>query len=187
MDFDTVMEKRRSIRMYKDEEVPGDLVEKVLEAGRLAPSAKNGQPWTFAVLSKERKDKVAAIMKGYFPEKGKEDFTPRYAATSKYTARTILHAPVLILVLRKYGQFGELLKYTDLLGIGAAIENMCLKAADLGLGSLWIRDTCYTEEIIMNYLGLQEYELVSALALGYAASEPSPVPRKTLEEITLRL
>lgn len=126
MDFDTVMEKRRSIRMYKDEEVPGDLVEKVLEAGRLAPSVKNGQPWTFAVLSKERKDKVAAIMKGYFPEKGKEDFTPRYAATSKYTARTILHAPVLILVLRKYGQFGELLKYTDLLGIGAAIENAAL-------------------------------------------------------------
>lgn len=187
MDFNLVLQKRRSIRMYKDDAVSDDLIEKVLEAGRLAPSAKNGQPWTFAVLSKEKKDKVAAIMKGYFPEKGVEDFTPRYAVTSKYTARTILHAPVLILILRKYAPFGELLKYTDLLSIGAAIENMCLQAADLGLGSLWIRDTCYTEEIITNYLGLQEYELVSALALGYAANDPSPVARKALDEMTLRL
>lgn len=187
MDFDEVLQKRRSIRMYKDMEVSENLIEKILEAGRMAPSAKNGQPWIFAIPSKEKKDKIASIMKNYFPKDRNEDFTPPYAISAKYTARIIMHAPILILVLRKYREEGELMKYTDLLSIGASIENMCLKATDLGLGSLWIRDTCYTEEIILNYLGLQQYELVSALAIGYAANTPTPTVRKPLEETIIRL
>jgi len=57
MDFYEVIKKRRSIRAYQDREVPDDVLRKILEAARLAPSAKNRQPWKFIVVKDETLEK----------------------------------------------------------------------------------------------------------------------------------
>ena len=53
MDFLELAEKRRSVRAYKPEAVPEPMLQHVLDAGRLAPSACNKQPWRFIVVRSE--------------------------------------------------------------------------------------------------------------------------------------
>ena len=59
METKKVIEKRRSIRSFKDEDVSNEVIEDIINCGRLAPSAKNRQNWYFIVLRNTIKDKVA--------------------------------------------------------------------------------------------------------------------------------
>ena len=70
----------------------------------------------------------------------------------------------------------------DLLSIGASIENMLLKAEELNIGSLWIGNTCFAYQELMEYIG-SAAELVGAIALGYKEETPAMRPRKRLEDI----
>ncbi len=65
----------------------------------------------------------------------------------------------------------------DLLSIGASIENMLLKAEELNIGSLWIGNTCFAYQELMEYIG-STAELVGAIALGYKEETPAMRPRK---------
>ena len=99
-------------------------------------------------------------------------------------------APVVIIVLNTSGKspfvqldvddrFSEM---NDLLSIGASIENMLLKAEELNIGSLWIGNTCFAYQELMEYIGSTS-ELVGAIALGYKEETPAMRPRKRLEDI----
>ena len=70
----------------------------------------------------------------------------------------------------------------DTLSIGASIENMLLKATEIGLGTLWIANTCYAYKELTEYLETTQ-QLVGAIALGYADEKPIQRPRKQLEDI----
>ena len=65
--------------------------------------------------------------------------------------------------------------------IGAAIQNMSLVAVELGLGSLWICNTFFAQRELNEWLNT-DGELFAALAVGYAAEEPLPRPRKPISE-----
>lgn len=181
MEFLNVIQDRRSIRKYAREDVEDEKVTTLLEAARLCQSAKNRQPWRFLVLRGQEKDTVAQIMLSLFDQKDVE--LPGYVNSSKSSAHIIQQAPVLILVLREREEDWNT---GDLLSVGAAIEHICLCAVDLGLGSVWIRDTVYTQEEIGAYIGYPELELVSAISVGYPDEKPAPRPRKILAEVTLK-
>lgn len=70
----------------------------------------------------------------------------------------------------------------DSLSIGAAIENMLLRATELGLGTLWVANTCFAYEELTTYLNTDN-QLIGAVALGYTAENPMQRPRKCLDEI----
>jgi len=63
MEIDEALKGRRSVRKYKPEAVPADLVRQILEAGTWAPSAKNGQQWRFTVLTEGSKKKLTDIFR----------------------------------------------------------------------------------------------------------------------------
>ena len=71
----------------------------------------------------------------------------------------------------------------DTLSVGAAIENMCLRSTELNLGTLWIGDTDFVENEILDMTKHNDMELVSSLVIGYPNQEPKMRPRKDLEEI----
>ena len=60
---------------------------------------------------------------------------------------------------------------------------MCLRATDLGLGTLWIRDIVYVAEDVAKMLGHSDLELNCAVSLGYPNQSPKMRPRKNLEDI----
>lgn len=180
MNFEEVVEKRRSIRKFSSEMVEDEKINKLIEAARLCQSAKNRQPWRFMILKGNAKDKVAEIMLSLFEKNNAE--LPGYRNSSKASANVIKNAPVLILVFKEKDDNWTI---GDTLSIGAAVENICLEAVNLGLGSLWIRDTIYTEDEIAEYAGYKDLQLVCGISVGYPAEEPAQRPRKKTEEIIL--
>lgn len=96
------------------------------------------------------------------------------------TSNVIKDAPILILVFKEKN---DNWLTGDHLSIGACIENILLRATDLNLGSLWIRDIAYTKEEIAKLVGYEHLELNSAISIGIANQSPSARPRKTLKEI----
>lgn len=187
MEISEAISKRRSIRRFKPEPIPKELIEQVLEAGTLAPSGKNAQPWEFIVLEGEDKDQIAEFM-----IKGAEqpEVMGYSTSTAGHTAKVILRAQILIMVYnsrqKRADEFTPLKKPVwsmDIQSIGAAVQNMLLTAVDLGLGGLWICDVFAAQEEISDWLGRDD-ELVAAVALGWPDQEPAQRPRKPWQQLT---
>lgn len=176
------IEERRSIRGYTKEKLSRKFVEDILNCGRLAPSAKNRQPWYFVIVENNTKDKIADMMIDYTISN--DDTTERknlgYTSSVNITANIIKQAPILVLIFREKNDNWIV---GDNLSIGACVENMCLRATDLGIGSLWIRDTIDVADEVARMLDHKDMELNCALALGYASQSPKQRPRKELKDI----
>lgn len=185
---------RRSIRKYLDKQVSKELIEQIIDAGRVAPSAKNRQPWRYIVLGGESKSEFLEHMwKGILREENECAMLPDSAnglADAKNTWNIMTQAPILIVVINDNGKnpFDEIdadssfVEICDNLSIGASIENMLLKATELGLGTLWITNTCYAYKELTQYLETSQ-QLVGAIALGYANEAPMQRPRKKMKEV----
>lgn len=186
---------RRSIRKYKIQEVPEELLLKILEAGRCAPSGKNRQPWKFIVFGGKQKDELLEAMEeGIRREKWEEALLPESRTgipDAENTLRIMQEAPIIIIILNTNGKHPfqpitseeRVAEIVDSLSIGAAVENMLLRAQELGLGTLWIANTFFAYRELVYYLET-EYQLAGAVALGYADEMPLPRPRKSLSAIT---
>lgn len=178
MELNEVIVKRKSIRKYTNEEISKEVIESIIDSARLAPSAKNRQPWNFVVVQNTIKNKIADMM--IKKENELLQTTDRKGSSVINTAKIIKEAPVLILVLKEYDENWII---GDCLSIGAAIEHICLKATDLGLGSLWIADTVYVQKDIVKLVGHENMQVISAISIGYSDQEPNRRPRKELEDI----
>lgn len=181
MELEEVIQKRRSIRKYLPKKVEKETLEAILKQGILAPSAKNGQPWRFVVIQENEmlKNEIADLVQ----KSGEARIIQGKKGESIInTANIIKQAPVLILV---FNSFGEHFLEPNIQSIGACIENICLSATNLGLGSLWIANTNYAKTEIQALFPEQEGSLVAAISLGYADENPSARPRRTIEEITI--
>ena len=169
MELKDVMETRRSIRHYNDKEVPLEVIQDILNCGILAPSAHNRQPWSFIIVEqdKELKKKIAYLLK-----EGTD-------VTVNLTSKVIEECSALILV---YGDITD--ELFDIQSIGACIQNMCLRATDLGLGSLWIGYILRIENQLKEIFKTDK-KLVAALALGYTDKIPGKRPRVELKDISM--
>lgn len=156
---------RRSIKKYKSDMVPQDIIDIVVEAGTYAPSGMNKQSAIILeITNKEVRDKLARINAkvGVMPK----DFDPFY------------NAPVVIVVLSNKSV------PTYIYDGSLVMENMMLAAHSLGLGSCWIhraKETFETEEgkALLRDLGIEgDYEGIANLILGYGEIEPTLRPRK---------
>ncbi|MEI3215496.1 MAG: nitroreductase family protein [Lachnospiraceae bacterium] len=188
---------RRSIRKYQDREVPTEYIEQLIDAARMAPSAKNRQPWKYIVYTGDGKQKLTdAMAKGIEREESVEAKFPdfRYGiADSKNTVRVMREAPVVIVVLNTNGKSpfipvkddGRIVEQCDALSIGASIQNMLLRAQELGLGTLWIANTCFAYPELETYINTTD-QIISAVAVGYSDEAPGQRPRKKIEEIMVK-
>lgn len=182
MELIETINKRRSIRKYKDIDIPNDVIEDLINSARHAPSAKNRQPWEFMIVKGKTKNEIADIMLEQLKESKISLERKIYNANSsvKATANIIKEAPILILVFKPKEDNWII---EDSLSIGAAIEHICLRATDFGMGSLWIRDIVYTKKEIANIIDKNDMELISAISIGYPDEKPKQRPRKKLNEI----
>jgi nitroreductase len=160
-----LLRRRRSIRRYRPDAVPEELVEQLLEAGRWAPSASNRQPWAFIVVRDYAIRQQIAQHAAYF--------FLRWAHVEE--------APLLIVLCgdarnRIYRQF----LHED---IGLAGGQIMLQAHALGLGTCWIGGL--DRKAIGDILKVPDHmEIVGLLTVGFPAEDPPPTPRKSLAEVT---
>ena len=160
----SLLKGRRSIRRYRPDPVPDEMIEQLLEAGRWAPSASNRQPWQFIVVRDE------AILKQ----------VAQHAAYYFIRWAHVEEAPLLIVLCgdarnRIYRQF----LHED---VGLAGSQIMLQAHALGLGTCWIGGL--DRKAIADVLKVPEHiEIVGLLTVGFPAEDPEPPARKPLAEI----
>jgi nitroreductase len=196
-----LMKTRRSIRRYQDRDVPDELLEKIMEAGRWAPSGDNGQPWRFIVVrdleTKKALSRIATEGSGrrftaeYFTGRlderfeGLKDEKKKARAYEKLRSGAVssflIAAPVIIVVCA----------YLDVwdvpYDVAMATQNMQLMAHALGLGTCVvvapvcdIIDEVETAQLLKIPHG---YKVALPLAVGYPAESPGPRPRWALADI----
>ena len=159
-----LLKGRRSIRRYRPDPVPDEMVEQLLEAGRWAPSASNRQPWAFIVVRDEEVRRAVAQHAAYY--------FIRWAHVEE--------APLLIALCgdassRIYRQF----LHED---IGLAGSQIMLQAHALGLGTCWIGGL--DRKAIAGILKVPgDMEVVGLLTVGFPDEDPKPRPRKSLAEV----
>jgi len=188
MDFVDVVLKRRSVRRFKQDEVPKDVLHRILEAGRWAPSGANLQPWRFVVISDvEVKAKIADVCTE-FSRKVWENFAPetaRFLAGSGGTWNKSYMRMIPVLIAVCYRVTTEPMSEYALASAWAAIENMLLAATNEALASC-VYTYAFSEEerALKGIMGVPEvYHLAAIVQLGYAEAVPAVPPRKGLEEI----
>ena len=157
MDVMTAIKTRRSIRKFKPVPVPEAQLRQVLEAGRIAPSAGNRQPWKFIVV------RDAATRKALVPACRNQAFVGEAGAI------IVACAP------------DESLRW-HMVDIGISVDHMTLAAHELGLGSCWIG--AFDPDQVKAILGIPaEVKVVCVLPVGVPDMEGVPKPRKDFDEV----
>lgn len=188
------IENRRSIRKYKRHEISKEIIEDIIYSATLAPSAKNRQPWKFIVYQGEEKSKLVDVMhQGIKLEKITHKLMPEWAFAipdAENTVRVMEEAPCLIAVLNTNQKTPfdsiedekRIVEICDSLSIGAAIENMILTATSYGLGTLWIANTCFAYNELIDFIETDS-QLTGIVAIGFANETPARRPRKPVADI----
>ncbi len=172
MEFLNLVKNRYSVRTYKEDPVPEELLKTCLEAVRLAPSASNSQPWEFVVIQNpEIRDKIAKCT---------------FSSLVPFN-KFAIQAPVIVAVIMTKGhpivQAGAGLQGTpfNLIDIGIAAEHFCLQAAELDLGTCMLG--WFNEKKVRTILDIPKTKKIALLiTAGYPAGSPKPKKRKKLEE-----
>ncbi len=183
------IKQRRSVRKFKPDPVSDEIVDQMLEAARLAPSASNRQPWRFQVV----RDPVL-----------KQTLCDEAVLGNRH----VLEAPVVIVCGSELLTFvkghklappgseyfgAESEEWEDLKKFSAdahqntfiAVEHMALMAAALGVGTCWVQSIRYGT--VGRVLGWPRHVAVcTLLAVGYADDTAAPRSRLSMEEIVIR-
>ncbi|NHJ48931.1 MAG: nitroreductase family protein [Asgard group archaeon] len=179
MGLDNAITNRRSIRRYKPDKVSKEQIDAILDAGNKAPSAKNLQQWRFFVYTGDAKDKLVDYCLLEFDKINTDpDEVNPYARNS---FEIMNDAPVSILVFNVEQMLHP--SRPDIQSISAAIQNMLLKAYDLGLGSVWICDILYIDKKVQEYVKTG-MKLIAAISIGYANHSPKDRRKLTVEDVT---
>ncbi len=197
MDVIEAVKRRKSIRGYKPNPVPREVLEQILELASRAPSAMNTQPWEFTVLTGEvlenvRRSNVALLNSGAPPNPEHE--VVNWPKESIYRQRQVDLAKQLFQLMdipredkEKRAKWLERgFRYFDapaviiicadrclsesgpLLDIGAAIQTICLTALHFGLGTCIEDQGVAYPEVLRKYARIQESKrIIAAIAIGY--------------------
>ncbi len=167
LDFYEVLRTRRSVKSYKKDPIPEEILNRVLEAARVAPSGSNRQPWKFILVKDNAlKQKMICLCNN-------QEF--------------VAEAPLIVvacgrkLPVNRGGYMGEM---SMLLDVSIAFTHLILAARAEGLGTWWFG--AFKNDEIKNLLKVpNEYEVVAATPLGYPSKDVCTEPRnrKNLNEI----
>ncbi len=163
MELMEVIQKRRSIRRFKDTPIEDDKLKRVLEAARLAPSARNLQDWKFIIVKdKATREKLMEAAKGQ---------------------AFVAQAPVVIVACGTKTDYvmtcGQPSYVVD---VSIAVTHLVLKAVEEGLGTCWLG--AFYEDKVKEILEIpKNIRVVTMIPIGYPDVEPKPTSRKSLEEI----
>jgi nitroreductase len=157
--FYKVLRSRRSVRQYTDKEIPREVLDRILDTGRLSPSAANGQPWHFIVIDKVH-PKRAELDEVFYKDGFKK-------------------APVVIAACAQPGKAWVRKEDSSnyaWVDVTIAVTEMILAATAEGIGTCWVAsfDLHKTKKVLRLPEGI---ELVTLLTLGYP-SEPLDIRKK---------
>ena len=206
-EFLDVLVSRKSIRRYKPDPIPDEMIDKILEAARWAPTGENYQPWRFIVIrDQETRNKIGDLSK----QGSGSRMTAWYCLGELQQRFEGIEDPVRRAEVLRFMYSGEVSEFSKQapmiiaiigdLHVGsvdvpydlcAAIENMLLEAHALGLGACWVhgpvastRDAKRFKDILKIPTGMGEYKVIAYLAFGWPKeARKHPRPKLPLEDM----
>jgi nitroreductase len=165
MDVIEAIKSRRSVREFTDDKVDDKALEKIIDAGRWAPSGLNNQAWRFIIIRDiGTKEELCGLT--------------HYGAIIK-------NAPVLIAVFLDRKEMYDHTK--DVQSIGACIQNMLLAIHSMGFGAVWLGEILKKKEGVNSVLRAPDsYELMAVVALGHPVHKNRVSERKELSQLVFR-
>lgn len=185
MDLLEAIKGRRSIRRFQAKPVPKEVLQKLIDAAIMAPSVAHKQPWLFTMATGKARDKLAGALAhsvGII-----EDILARFQITGESMESikqealrfysNLGDAPVVVVVSMPI-EDSIMVRKMYLESAAMAIQNLMLAAHAEGLGTCPIAAYSWIEPDIKQVIGVENREIVLALALGYPAETPKALPRK---------
>lgn len=158
MDFYEVVRTRRSVRSFRPDPIPQEVLDRILDAARIAPSGSNRQPTRLIVV---RSQKV------------KHDLVPMC-----HDQAFIATAPVVVVACGrdiKHNRGEWMGRYAMIVDVAIAVDHLTLAARAEGLGTCWIGS--FKNAALKEYFGLpEEVEVVALTPLGYPQGSPFADP-----------
>ncbi len=178
MEFNKLLEKRRSVREFEDKEVPLDLIKEIINDSIKAPNASHKQPWSFIVVNnKDMMKKISGASKKTLIEgieKNPNSPMMGYAKVLKDENFNVFYdAPCLV------GIVGRIKGATIAYDCALLACYFMLSAAERGLGTTWIAQGAEARDPeLLEEIGLPEgYKIHAPIILGYPKSIP-PMPER---------
>lgn len=170
---------RRSIRKFKTDQVPKEVVLRVLDAANWAPSGVNLQQWKFYVVSGQNRDQIAASY-GLVTERNYPPASERSTQQETFLtwAKTYGGAPLIIVATMPRDEQQPRRCKMHLESVSAAFQNLLLAAYAEGLGTCWMTGPLADEAGLTEILSLPaDEEIVALTPLGYPDQVVDDKPR----------
>jgi nitroreductase len=178
INFFELLEKRRSIRDFEDKEVTLEIIKEIIKESCLAPSAENGQPWRFIIVTsrdliKRLSDESKKNLLSYI-EKSSDSPSKKYEAALRNPEFNVFYnAPCLVYIVGP--------KQTRNLYVDCALAAcyFMFSASARGLGTCWVGlGTSIQDPDLLDLIGISEdHKIVAPLIVGYPKNIPSPPER----------
>jgi nitroreductase len=194
MELESAIKGRRSIRRFRSDEIPKELLEDVISTALWAPSGMNRQDWEIVVARGEHLARLLEVVsrsQGYVMPLLQQLFPEKIIKISLQVFNNLGDAPAVILIYtrKEILHFSEDLderrrfqieftRFSRLLSASALIQNLLLCAHEKGLGTCWMIGPKYMEKEINELLGITDRELISIIPIGFPAQSPPAPPRK---------
>lgn len=158
MQTQEAIKKRRSIRSFSSKSISRNLIEELIECARLAPTARNVQPWEFVVVTEKKTLQDIGSL----------------AENGRFVRESTCCIAVFCKDTKYYLEDGC-----------AATENILIAAEDLGLSACWVAGDKkpYCDKIKSMLNASEDVKLVSLIALGYSESKPPTPSKRSLKEV----
>lgn len=184
MDAIAAIKQRTSVRRYRPDPIPRDIVERLLECAVRAPNHKLTQPWRFAVITGAAKERYAEI-RGRHRLKRFADPGSREAAAAAEKVRREAKEPPLHIVAMTVVSADEITREEDYAATMMAVANLMIAAEALGLGTYLKTGGVMQDSGLAELVGVAENtRIVGLISLGYPAGQDAPRPRKPAAEVT---
>ena len=203
--IEELLRNRRSVRAFRNDPVPKEIIERIIAAGALAPSASNKQPWRFFVVTSKTKIvamanavKVAVDRIAKHVEPGAEvpfrsygDYFTRFENAPVVIAPLFQSMSVLSNLVggsideADHRRIVQMEQNSGIISASLAVQNMLLVTHELGLGASMLTGPLVAEDVLRVELRIpSSWALLGLIALGYPAEIPQMPQRKTVEKIT---
>jgi nitroreductase len=184
MDAISAIANRTSVRRFRSQPVPRELIERLLDCAVRAPNHKLTEPWRFAVLTSGARDRLAEIRARHRLKRFSDQAGAEAQAAAEKVRRESLSVPVFIVVMSALNP-DDITREEDYAATMMAITNLMIAAESLGLGTYLRTGGVLRDPDLMDLAGVAEsFRVVGVISLGYPAEQEAPRRRKPAGELT---
>lgn len=192
-----IIQERRSIRRFDGSSIPPEILQRVLDAATMAPSAHNRQPWRFVILTtfEDRRSLANALGERLREDRlGDGDAPSQIERDVAQSIGRISNAPAVVIcclameTLDVYPDERRIIAEYNMAvqSVSMAAQNLLLAAHAEGLGACWLCAPLFAKDLVRKELSLPEgWEPQGLIILGYPAEAGQERPRRSIEEVSL--